>query len=107
MPLYEAAQRTLDSNIVTSPNSPLAASVRELEGNGSEAIITWYRNFLNNKIDIYGCHAPSTKIEKFVQPGYDFRIEDSVVVATERSGRGRWERLAVLESDLLSLTGIE
>jgi hypothetical protein len=106
VPLYEAAQRTLDSNIVTTSNTPLAAFVRGHERNCSEDIIAWYCNYLRNKIDIYGYRVPSTKIEKFgQQPGYDFRVEDSIVIATERSGHGRWEHLAVLESDLLSAFG--
>jgi hypothetical protein len=105
VPLYEAAQRAFDSNIVAPSNTPLAAFVRGLERNCSEDIIAWYCNYLRNRIDIYGCRVPSTKVEKFVQPGYDFRIEDSVVIATERSGQGRWEHLTVLESDLLSVIG--
>ncbi|HEV7910694.1 MAG TPA: hypothetical protein VGP28_06340 [Methylocella sp.] len=96
VPLYEAARRALDSN------TSLAAIVRGVESNRSEAIITWYCYYLQKKSVIYGYRPPSTNIEQFAQPNYDFRIEDGIVIATERSGHGRWEHLEILERDLLA-----
>jgi hypothetical protein len=89
VPLYKAAWRTLDAN------TRLAAIVRGVESNRSENIITWYCHYLQKKPVIYGYRPPSIKIEQFAQPNYDFRIEDGIVIATERSGHGRWEHLPI------------
>jgi hypothetical protein len=96
VPLCKAARRALDAN------TRLAAIVRGVESNRSEDIITWYCHYLQKKTVIYGCRPPSTKIEQIAQSNYDFRIEDGIVIATERSGHGRWEHLEILESNLLA-----
>lgn len=97
VPLYEAAQRTLDSDSHRDV-------VQGLEP-FPEDVIRWYCHKLRNNTVIYGRHFPSTKMEKFEDPNYDFGIENGVVIATERYGPGRWEHLAILEIDLRAAIG--
>jgi hypothetical protein len=103
IPLGEAARRAYEETL----HSLFAKTAERFDGT-PDGTIKYYSHHLLLHVRVFGCRPPSTKREEFselIKKSFDLTVQQGVVTAKERHGKGLYTNLTVVESELPSVVG--